>query len=284
MKRVNTVLAIILAAATGLFAAYLFWVHNSLDTTAPVITVSEELLEISVADPDEVLMQGITATDNRDGDVTASLLVESVYGVSDDNLTTVTYAAFDRAGNVSKLQRKVRYTDYESPKFVLDRSLCFPGGSSFNLLDHIGAQDLIDGDIKRRVRATLVSDTGSISDVASHVVRLQVTNSLGDTVEADIPVEVYDPEWYTASVELTDYLVYLKQGTSFTPEKYLDTFVVRGEGINISRQIPDGIYCRINSNVNTNVPGIYTVKYTLSQNINLATFSGQAILIVIVQE
>ena len=284
MKRVHTLLAIILAAATGLFAAYLFWVHNALDTTAPVINVSDELLEISVADPEEVLMQGITATDDRDGNVTASLLVESVYGISDDNLTTVTYAAFDRAGNVSKLQRKVRYTDYESPRFGGDRSLCFPGGSSFNLLEHVGAQDLLDGDITRRVRATLVSDTGSISDVASHVVRLQVTNSLGDTAEADIPVIVYDPEWYTASVELKEYLVYLEQGDSFKPESYLDTFLVRGEGINISRQIPEGIHCQISSNVNTSVPGVYSVKYTLSQNINLATFTGQAILIVIVQE
>lgn len=284
MKQVNLLLAIIMAAATGLFAAYLFWVDNSLDTVGPVITIADELLELSVEDPEEALMQGVTAMDDRDGNVTASVLVESIYGISEDNVTTVTYAAFDRAGNVSKLQRKVRYTDYESPKFTLSRSLCFPGGSDFELLDHVGARDVLEGDIRRRVRATLISNTQSINVIGSHTVRFQVTNSLGDTVEADFPVEVYDPEWYTASVVLDEYLLYLDKGDSFDPKAHLKSFVVRGESLNISRQIPSDVTCGITSNVNTSVPGIYKVEYTLSQDINLATFSGRAILIVIVQE
>ena len=102
----------VLVCLIGLFTGYLLWSHNSIDTTGPVITVSEELLEISVKDPEEMLFQGITAHDDRDGDVTSRLLVESIYGITDENITTVTYAAFDRAGNVSKVQRQVRYKDY----------------------------------------------------------------------------------------------------------------------------------------------------------------------------
>ena len=274
----------VLAAAVALFAAYLFWIHNNLDTTGPVITVSDELLEISVKDPEEMLMQGITATDDRDGDVTNRMLVESIYGITEDHLTTVTYAAFDRAGNVTKLQRQVRYTDYEEPSFELYGSLCFAGGSGFDVLDYVGARDVIEGDIRRRVRATLVSDTKAISNVGSHVVRFQATNALGDTVQADLPVEVYDPEWYTAQVELKEYLVYLKVGDSFDPKQYLKTFLVRGDEIDISRRVPDDVYCGIDSNVSTKNPGIYTVTYNLSKNINLMTFSGQTVLIVIVEE
>jgi hypothetical protein len=111
-----------------------------------------------------------------------------------------------------------------------------------------------------------------------------VTNSLGDTVEMDFPVEVYDPEWYTAQVKLNQYLLYLKKGEEFKPEKYLDAFSVRGEETSVKYGIPEKILCDITSNVNTDVPGIYRVKYTLTQNFNLTSFSGQAVLVVIVQE
>lgn len=274
----------VLAAAGVLFAGYLYWIHNNLDTAGPVITVEEGLLEISVKDEETALMQGISAWDNRDGDVTGRMLVESIYGINEDHVVTVTYAAFDRAGNVSKVERQVRFKDYVAPKFELFGSLSFPGGTGFDVLDYVGAQDVIEGDIRRRVRATLISDTKSISEMGSHVVRFQVTNSLGDTVRVELPVEVYDPEWYTAAVELEEYLVYLKVGDSFEPEDYLKTFLVRGSEIDVSRRVPEDVYCSIDSGVSTRRPGVYTVTYNLSKNINLTTFSGQAVLVVIVEE
>lgn len=284
MKRRYFLLVIVLAAAIALFGAYLVLTRNFKDTTPPVISVDEQILEISVEDEKDVFMTGITAMDDRDGDVTASLLVESIYGITEDHVTTVTYAAFDRAGNVSKIQRSVRYTDYREPRFELTDSLCFPFNSGFDLLDYVGANDVLEGDIRRRVRATLVSDTRSINEIGSHIVRLQVTNSLGDTVEMDFPVEVYDPEWYTASVKLDTYLLYLEQGETFNPRDHLEEFIVRGESTDISYGVPSGIQCDVDNNVNNKVPGVYRVKYTLTKNLNLTSFSGQAVLIVIVQE
>ena len=284
VKRWNLLCLGVLVCLMVLFSGYLIWSRNSIDTTGPVITVSEELLEISVKDPEEVLLQGITARDDRDGDVTSQLLVESVYGITEENVTTVTYAAFDRSGNVSKVQRQVRYKDYEPPKFELYGSLCFPGGTGFDLLEYVGARDVIEGDIRRRVRATLVSDTKSISNVGSHVVRFQVTNSLGDTVQADMPVEVYDPEWYTAQVELKEYLIYLKVGDRFDPDAYLHNFLVRGDEISVSGRIPEGIYYSVDNQVSTKRPGIYTVTYNLTTTVNQMAFSGQAVLVVVVEE
>ena len=284
MKRRYIMLALVLAAAIALFGAYLVLTHKLKDTTPPVITVAEELLQLSVNDENEILMTGITAMDDRDGDVTASLLVESVYGITDDHVATVTYAAFDRAGNVSKIQRKVHYTDYREPRFEFAGSLSFPHNSKFDLLDYVGANDVMEGDIRRRVRATLVSDTNSIDELGSHMVHLQVTNSLGDTVELDVPVEVYDPEWYLASVKLDTYLLYLKKGDVFNPLEHLDKFVVRGVDTDVSRGIPEGIDCEIGGTVNTAVPGVYRVQYTLTKDLNLTSYTGQAYLIVVVQE
>lgn len=283
MKRVNIFLLLILAAAMVLFSGYLLWIHGNLDTIGPVFSVEEGILEISVRDPAEALLQGITAVDERDGDVTEGILVESVYGINDENLTTVTYAAFDSAGNVSKFQRQVRYTDYREPRFELYASPTFAYGSGFDLLEQVGAEDVLEGNINRRVHATLISDTQSLAMEGNHQVKLQVTNSLGDTVEMILPVSVYNPEWYTASVTLKEYLIYLEAGERFEPRSYLDSFVFRGNPIDLTRGVPDDITADVVSNVKTGEPGVYEVTYILSRTQNAMTHSGIAKLIVIVQ-
>ena len=283
MKRINVLLLMVLAVATGLFAGYHLWVHNRLDTVGPVLTIDEGILEVSVQDSEEALMQGIRAVDDRDGDVTATILVESIYGINDDNITTVTYAAFDRAGNVSKIQRQVRYKDYENPRFELYGSMTFTFGSGFDLLEYIGAVDVIEGDIGRRVHATLISDTKGITAQGRHQVKLQVTTNLGDTVEMVMPVEVFDPEWYVADVELTDYMIYLERGADFKPRDYLKGFILRGEFIDVHSMVPSDIELEISNGVNTNEPGVYEVSYILSKSLNLNTYSGIARLIVVVE-
>lgn len=283
MKRLNTLLLMILAAAFALFGCYHIWVHNRLDTVGPELIVDEGLLEISVKDEADVLLTGIRALDERDGDVTSSILVESVYGIDQNNMTTVTYAAFDRAGNVSKTQRQVRYVDYEHPRFQLYGSLTFSYGSGFDLLEYLGAQDVIEGDIRRRVHATLISDTKSIEAEGRHQVKLQVTNSLGDTSELVVPVEVFDPEWYAADVRLSDYLIYLDRGSRFDARSYLEKFIFRGEPIDMTRGTPEGVSVEIDNGVNMNEPGVYEVSYILSKSLNMNMYSGIAKLIVVVE-
>ena len=283
MKRLNILLLMILAAAVALFGCYHIWIHNRLDTVGPELIVEDGVLEISVEDEADVLLRGIRAQDDRDGDVTASILVESVYGIDQDNMTTVTYAAFDRAGNVSKTQRKVRYVDYEHPRFELYGSLTFSYGSGFDLLEYLGAQDVIEGDIRRRVHATLISDTKNIESEGRHRVKLQVTNSLGDTSELVVPVEVYDPEWYAADVRLSEYLIYLDRGSAFNARSYLKEFVFRGEPINMSRGTPEDVTVEIDNGVKMNEPGVYEVTYILSKSLNMDMYSGIAKLIVVVE-
>ena len=283
MKRINILLLMVLAVAVGLFACYHIWVHNRLDTVGPVLSIDEGMLEISVNDPEEALLAGIHAMDERDGDVTASILVESIYGISEYHTTTVTYAAFDRAGNVSKIERQVRFRDYEAPSYKLYGSMTFAYGSGFDLLEYIGAWDVIEGDIGRRVHATLISDTKGIEALGRHRVKLQVTNKLGDTVEMILPVEVYDPEWYTAGVVLSDYMIYLERGAQFDPRQYLEGFVLRGDLIELTDGIPSDIEVEIDNGVNVKVPGVYEVSYILSKSLNLNTYSGIARMIVVVE-
>lgn len=285
MKKSRIVLqCLVLAAAIAAFGVYWMFSNARSDTTGPEITVDDSLLELSVQDPSSMLLQGITAYDQRDGDVTASILVESVYGISADHVTTVTYAAFDRAGNVTKAQRNIRYTDYTPPKFTLDCSLAVPRDSTINILDCIGAEDVLDGDIRRRVRTTIVSDTGTLRDEGVHQVQLRVTNSLGDMAEIIVPVEIYSADKYNAELALSKYILYLSQGEQFEPKDYLLSLSYYGTVIGLGGTLPDGVTLKTNDQVNVNEPGVYTVSYTVSYTVRETEYTGYAKLVVIIEE
>ena len=55
------------------------------------------------------LLDGVTATDNKDGDVTESLVVESVYPNEDGQTATIVYVARDSRNNVGKANKVVTY-------------------------------------------------------------------------------------------------------------------------------------------------------------------------------
>lgn len=255
----------VLLIALCLVVFFAYWIVNqiSVDTEAPKISVDTQQLEVSVQDDKSALLQGVTAWDNRDGDVTASLLVENTRLLDTDGTVTVTYAAFDRAGNVAKAQRQVLYTDYESPKFTLDAPLLFAQNSNFDVLSVIGAQDVVDGDIQHRIRATSL-DASSISALGNHKIQFRVTNSLGDTVEKVFPVEVHAAGAYDGVLNLTEYLVYVPVGTTFLAETYLEDFTLNHETVSFKRGLPEGYSLRTSGRINTNTPGVYSVGFTVT--------------------
>lgn len=253
------------------------------DSTAPVITVDDSaMLEVSVLDR-AALLTGVTAADDRDGDVTASIVVESARDITSDGCVTVTYAAFDSSGNVAKTTRTVRYTDYQSPRVTLSSSLVFTYGTNFDVLKVVGAQDLLDGDIGYRVRATSLEDV-SLNTEGVHRIRFRVSNSLGELVELVLPVEVHYAGRYNAELHLTDYLVYLEPGTDFRPRDYLMEFIARGEGADLTEQLPADLTVAVSGTVDTETPGVYPVSYTVKRTVGNVEYVGYARLMVVVED
>ena len=74
------------------------------DRTAPVIHMEETELEYRDGMSDEELLEGVTATDETDGDVTGSLVVEKVSEVG-NGVVIVTFGAKDASNNVAKTSR-----------------------------------------------------------------------------------------------------------------------------------------------------------------------------------
>ena len=237
MKKRNWLLLLAIAVCLGLYFGYRAIDRLSTDSTPPQIVFSDEALELSVQDSSDVLLQGVTAFDNRDGEVTASLVVERVRLADTDGSVLVRYAAFDRSGNTSKAERAARYTDYEAPRFSLNRPLLFTSNVSFDILDAVSASDTLDGDIHHRIRATSLDDS-SITSAGSHEVEFRVTNGLGDTARLTLPVEVFASGIYTMDVTLSKYLIYLEAGTAFDADRYLDSVTRNRETVSLRGGMP----------------------------------------------
>ena len=273
---------IMIAAAVVVLVAYQMWKLTVTDNDAPTFIVSEEILEISVSDETEAFLQGITATDDRDGDVTSSIVVEKISSINENHEVMVTYAAFDQAGNVAKQRRTVRYSDYESPRFSLNNPLLFLYGRDVNIEDNVNAFDLIDGDISHKIKPTLVSQV-PLSTEGIHQMLFRITNTLGDTVELQLPVEIYPTGKYNATMTLTEYLIYLPRGGAFDAYDYLDAFRYSDNNVTLRNNIPEGVDIAIEGQVNSSVPGVYPITYTITYESGFTTFSAISKLIVVVE-
>lgn len=263
MKKRNWISLLLIVTALGVLLGYRAVTHMKTDNKAPEITAEAQMPEISVGDPRTALLAGVTARDDRDGDVTASLVVESIRLVRPDGTVDVTYAAFDNSGNVSKLTREARYSDYESPKFSLTKPLMFTQNAKSEVLGVITARDMLDGDITHRIRATALKSVDS-GFVGIYNTKFQVTNSLGDTVELVLPVEVYTPGFNEGTLTLTDYLIYLKAGDSFNSRSYLNQLTIGREDISLRGGLPENVKLTVSGEVQTGEPGVYQVDYQIS--------------------
>ena len=206
-----------------------------------------------------------------------------VGGITADGQATVWYAAFDRSGNVAKASRTVQYTDYEQPRFCLTGPLLFPAGSTFDVLDVMRADDLLDGNISHRVRATSLSEQ-ALSGPGTYGVLFQVSNSLGDTCSLTLNAELYPTGSYNADLKLTDYLIYLPVGSSFDPEDYLLSFRHSVKPVELRRGVPEEYQLDITGTVDTDTPGVYEVDYVLSYESGTQIYVGRSRLAVVVEE
>ena len=78
------------------------------DTTIPEITIEEEVLEVALDAKTEDLLKGVKAFDEKDGDISNKVIVETISKFIDKGVCKVTYAVCDSDNNVSTAVRKVR--------------------------------------------------------------------------------------------------------------------------------------------------------------------------------
>ena len=82
--------------------------YKKQDRTAPVITVSDKKMSYTAGDPYDQLLEGVTATDNKDGDLTDEVFVDRVVPTSKKK-AVVYYGVMDKSNNVGTARKTVTY-------------------------------------------------------------------------------------------------------------------------------------------------------------------------------
>lgn len=270
MRLLRLIVTLLFIVMTVLFVGFYINEKMTTDHTIPVITVEGDIIDVSFQATDEELLKGVTAYDKKDKDITDKVIVESVSKFLGDGICKVTYAVCDSDNNVANATRKIRYKNYESPKFSMKESTCYSIYEKINISDIITAYDCIDGDISRSIIVTSDDFTSSVAGVFS--IEISVTNSKGDISTIKIPLVVEDRSISSPKITLKEYLVYADVGAEIDFSEYLvDATDNRGESV------VDSV--RIETNADFNKAGTYSVHYYVTDSKGV---QGHTILNVIV--
>lgn len=275
MRAVRTILIIVFVISFGIFGASELIQMSSRDTTVPEITSDRDVLEIPCEYTEEQLLEGLTASDGTDGDLTGQIIAGSFSRFIEKGLCSLTYVVFDSSNQSASLTRQVRFTDYHSPRFTLTEPLVFREGqgSYTEAMERLGAEDLLDGDLDEWIVQT---DTDlNYQTPGSYTMTVEVGNSFGDTVSAGLPVHVLTAEQSALTVRLNTAILYAGVGESIDPMAYVDG-VTDAAGNELGTDIVSAF-----SSVDTGTPGVYEIRYEAYDG---SGSMGQTWLTVIVEE
>ena len=299
MKKLKIVSIIVFMLSAILFGGFIAKEKVAKDSTGPVITMDSESIAVSINDGREALLRGVTASDAGDGDITASVHVESVGPMNEKGERKVSYVAFDSDGNVSHALRTMTYTDYTAPVLTLSRNLAYPAGTT-NLVDGFTAQDCWGQDITSEIRV-LFTESKNVRLAGFYPARVKVIDSTGGSFELPVNYEIYVAQAYNKLPALTldNYLLYINKGEPFNALDHLNNVTINGAKYTPVEE--DGTYgvveeyekgqertidlnrFTVSGDVDTNTPGCYEVSVSLQDSV-YETGTGTVRMYVVVKE
>ena len=107
------VIWMMMAAACAILGVVSIFIYIGQDHTPPEISIEERDITYTEGDSYEGLMEGVTAADNIDGDLTDQVFVDRII-VTGEDTAIVYYGVADREQNVATKGRKITYHSSES--------------------------------------------------------------------------------------------------------------------------------------------------------------------------
>jgi hypothetical protein len=163
------------------------------DTTAPELTVPEDITVEATGSETEVELGSASAIDLVDGEVEVSNDAPEGFVVG---TTFVTYTATDSSGNTAEDFQSVTVTDETSPVIELENTeITVEAEGLFTVVDlgSVSASDLVDGEVN------VTSDAPESFELGSTIVTYTAEDSEGNEAQAQQVVIVED----TTAPELT---------------------------------------------------------------------------------
>lgn len=223
---------IILAALCVIISVVTLFTVKGKDTTAPEIMIEKKAIYYDGVDT-STLLEGITAVDNKDGDVTDSLIVTHIYETG-DGTGVVSYAAKDSSKNVATASRGFFYSGYD-------------------------VEEIIGTEMAEDAANANESEDNDSAENADNAEETAAEQNQGETSEnGGTPADDYE------SIKEQN----LAQGIPFIKLVQSEATVEVGSTFNVFRYIEEAVddkdsintMLRIEGEVNTSVPGEYEVR------------------------
>lgn len=294
LRKTRIFVVIFFIISVLLFGGYTLIRAVTVDRTLPIIEMDSDEVTISVKGGDAAILEGIKASDEKDGDITGNLFVESKSTFIEKGIFKATIAVADSDNHVTKVERKVTYSDYRSPQFTLTEPLKFlttrENRDDLNIAESLRANDVVDGDISNKIKISSEYSINGYTTGDSHM-EFIVTNSMGDTSKLPVTVNIYSAleESGLPEIILSNYLINTPVGAGADIgalieqiEYHNDTFR-RGEDGNLYNGefdaegnpiMFDWSAIQIDTDADWNTPGVYEVKITFTDEAaNLSNFT-----------
>ncbi|MBR5474880.1 MAG: hypothetical protein IKU83_05700 [Lachnospiraceae bacterium] len=266
MKKIRWIVCIVFVLSCILFGVFVARTKMTEDKVAPTISCDTDTLTVSVKATMEELLQGVTAQDAQDGDLTADIRVASLSNFVSKNTRTIKYVVFDKVNNAATIERTLVYSDYRAPRIYLSKPfrVAMAEAAVVKPADYVYANDCLDGDITSSIRYGLTLTT---LQTGAFPASFQVNNKAGDTCVIEVELEVVDSSTEEERAKyypvLSEYVVYTSVGDSIDPALYLRGLEHRGSRVEFDETV--GLTREqvvIEDHVQVSRAGTYQVRYT----------------------
>lgn len=269
-------LVVLMTAAAVGATGLLGWMYVSQDRKGPEITIDESKKgSYTEGMTAEELLDGVKATDDKDGDVSDTLTVQNVYPSEQGDEVTVIYVAKDKSNNVTKVTYHMT-SDAPLSGFTAGTEEGFTEGNA----DRTSAASNTAGTFGTG------SATGSTSDETDDAEGTSDTADVTVTPEAEMTEEEKAQEREEAKIDklspqdprfyLTTYYVEINRGTQIDRLSYVKDIEDDVDQTNeLYRKI------QITGTVDVYTPGTYELTYYVVDSNGNA--SNGAVLTIVVK-
>ncbi len=194
---------------------------------------------------------GVKAKDDKDGDLTNVIRVEGKVDTKKVGTYNLTYTVADKAGNVSKVTRKITVYDQVKPVISGAGNKTIKLNSSFNPKTNVSAKDNADGNLTSKIKVT---GTVNTKKKGTYTLKYTVTDSSKNaaTVTRKVTIDGTKPVISGANNKTVGYYSTFSPKSGVSAKDNLDG--------NMTSKI------KVTGTVNTKKKGTYTLKYTITDS------------------
>ena len=221
-------LAVICIALSGL----VIWTRVHADQEGPEITFGENEIVYRAGMDFSELLEGVSAEDDVEGDVTDSLAVESVYPVDEETALAV-YVAKDSKNNVTKVKKEIAYE----------------AGQDEEVSDQSKAEEETDAEADSSEESVSSEESGAEeTDLTPtpEVTPTQTALSEEDQAREEQEALAEAMPAQSPRLYLTDYIIHVNRGEPVNKLDYISEL---------------WHYIRVEGNLDVNVAGTYELSY-----------------------